>query len=83
MKLRLSRQAPVIYVMVPPGAWSMALMLWLPFELLLLPMVCDILMLTNSDIYTHTHRNANGDVEALHPIIYTYSKSSPMAAAGP
>ena len=33
------RQAPVICVMVPPihlGAWSMALMLWLPFELLLL-----------------------------------------------
>ena len=32
------RQAPVICVMVPPihlGAWSMALMLWLPFELLL------------------------------------------------
>ena len=31
------RQAPVICVMVPPihlGAWSMALMLWLPFELL-------------------------------------------------
>ena len=31
--------APVICVMVPPiylGAWSMALMLWLPFELLLL-----------------------------------------------
>ena len=30
------RQAPVICVMVPPihlGAWSMALMLWLPFEL--------------------------------------------------
>ena len=33
------RQAPVICVMVPPihlGAWSMALMLWLPFELLYL-----------------------------------------------
>ena len=33
------RQAPVICVMVPLihlGAWSMALMLWLPFELLLL-----------------------------------------------
>ena len=33
------RQAPVICVMVPPihlGAWSMALVLWLPFELLLL-----------------------------------------------
>ena len=33
------RQAPVICVMAPPihlGAWSMALMLWLPFELLLL-----------------------------------------------
>ena len=33
------RQALVICVMVPPihlGAWSMALMLWLPFELLLL-----------------------------------------------
>ena len=33
------RQAPVICVMVPPihlVAWSMALMLWLPFELLLL-----------------------------------------------
>ena len=33
------RQAPVTCVMVPPihlGAWSMALMLWLPFELLLL-----------------------------------------------
>ena len=32
------RQAPVICVMAPPidlGAWSMALMLWLPFELLL------------------------------------------------
>ena len=32
------RQAPVICVMVPPihlGAWSMALMLWLPFELLI------------------------------------------------
>ena len=31
------RQAPVICVMAPPirlGAWSMALMLWLPFELL-------------------------------------------------
>ena len=37
------RQAPVICVMAPPihlGAWSMALMLWLPFELLLLFMVC-------------------------------------------
>ena len=34
------RQAPVICVMVPPihlGAWSMALMLWLPFELLFFP----------------------------------------------
>ena len=34
------RQAPVICVMAPPihlGAWSM---LWLPFELLLLFMVC-------------------------------------------
>ena len=33
------RQAPVICVMAPHihlGAWSMALMLWLPFELLLL-----------------------------------------------
>ena len=33
------RQAPVICVMAPPihlGAWSMALMLWLLFELLLL-----------------------------------------------
>ena len=32
------RQAPIICVMAPPihlGAWSMALMLWLPFELLL------------------------------------------------
>ena len=31
------RQAPVICVMAPPvhlGAWSMALVLWLPFELL-------------------------------------------------
>ena len=31
------RQAPVICVMAPPihlGAWSMALMLWLPFVLL-------------------------------------------------
>ena len=30
------RQAPVVCVMAPPihlGAWSMALMLWLPFEL--------------------------------------------------
>ena len=36
------RQAPVICVMAPPihlGAWSMALMLWLPFELLLLSTV--------------------------------------------
>ena len=33
------RQAPVNCVMAPPihlGVWSMALMLWLPFELLLL-----------------------------------------------
>ena len=33
------RQAPVICVMAPPihlGAWLMALMLWLPFELLLM-----------------------------------------------
>ena len=32
------RQAPVICVMVPPihlGAWSMALMLWLPFDIFL------------------------------------------------
>ena len=39
------RQAPVICVMVPPihlGAWSMALMLWLPFELLLLLLKCDV-----------------------------------------
>ena len=37
------RQAPVICVMAPPihlGAWSMALMLWLPFELLLLLQCC-------------------------------------------
>ena len=39
MYIIIVRQAPVICVMVPPihlGAWSMALMLWLPFELLLL-----------------------------------------------
>ena len=42
------RQAPVICVMAPPfhlGAWSMALMLWLPFELLLLLIFMRILEL--------------------------------------
>ena len=45
------RQAPVICVMVPPihlGAWSMALMLWLPFELLLL--LC-IIALSLTQVY--------------------------------
>ena len=58
------RQAPVICVMAPPihlGAWSMALMLWLPFELLLSnseevhckdTMRCSI---TNSIIYDETN----------------------------
>ena len=39
------RQAPVICVMALPihlGAWSMALMLWLPFELLLFLSVTDM-----------------------------------------
>ena len=46
------RQAPVICVMAPPihlGAWSMALMLWLPFELLLLP---HLDMTTHAPIHT-------------------------------
>ena len=37
------RQAPVICVMAPPihlGAWSLALMLWLPFELLFYMLCC-------------------------------------------
>ena len=41
------RQAPVICVMVPPihlGAWSMALMLWLPFELLLLLLLLSLVI---------------------------------------
>ena len=44
------RQAPVICVMVPPihlGAWSMALMLWLPFELLLLLLSFSVLYLSS------------------------------------
>ena len=42
------RQAPVICVMAPPihlGAWSMALMLWLPIELLLFLSVASVCIL--------------------------------------
>ena len=57
------RQAPVICVMAPPihlGAWSMALMLWLPFELLLsflkTVIICHTACLKNSSTRTKTSK---------------------------
>ena len=65
------RQAPVICVMVPPihlGEWSMALMLWLPFELLLLLLLPKVLY--------------NESVKAIFklttfPSVYTNSPATP------
>ena len=51
------RQAPIICVMAPPihlGAWSMALMLWPPFELHIMYIMIESLIL-QCHILFHSH----------------------------
>ena len=60
------RQAPVICVMAPPihlGAWSMALMLCLPFELLLLLLLA--LMLTVIERSIHRTKEPSSELTTV------------------
>ena len=69
------RQAPVICVMVPPihlGAWSMALMLWLPFELLLLLLFVPILVCEIIIIIISTLGDVRDDFFPVWRSIYSY-----------
>ena len=59
------RQAPVICVMAPPihlGAWSMALMICLPFELLLLLLA---LMLTVIERSIHRTKEPSSELTTV------------------
>ena len=72
------RQAPVISVMAPPihlGAWSMALMLWLPFEYYYQTLYFYTPLILPNLLCSTKHSKLHCILSAVHFQYYTFSSS--------